>query len=278
MRIVRRHIDPKEIEEGAFYDEAYFTTRVRGDTDFYVNGRLLFSFRKKVVDNGTWLPIAEAHLKKPILTSNNRRMAGDDPRKRVNSGIVGYFDRLTPQMKCRHGLSEAGRPTASLTRYPTEWGIIQPFFRELDRWYKKTSPRSYRIQENAVREVAPALRIPGTVFTTVTIDRDWRTAAHTDKGDFKEALSCIAFLGKNIQGGYFGFPQYRLLVETEPGDAVLMDPHEAHCNTELGLGGKGSRRFSFVCYLRDGMRGLTEPIACGDQVWFVRPKDGGHSS
>ena len=226
-----------------------------------------------MIDNDKWLPVAEANLKKPILTSNNRRLAGDDPRRRVNSGIVGFFDRLTPQMKHRLHLSKAGRPTAFLKKYPNEWRRILPLFQELDRWYKTVSPHFYRIQKKAIREVTPALQIKDTVFTTVTINRDWRTATHTDKGDFKDALSCIAFLGKNIRGGFFGFPQYRILIEARPGDAILMDPHEAHCNTELRLD-QGGVRFSFVCYLREDLQGMTEPVRIGDDLVFIPPRAG----
>lgn len=271
MRVIRRNIEPLSIEEGAFYDKDHFTTTIRDDTDFYVNDKLLFSYRRHVIDNDEWLPIAEAHLKKPILTSNNRRMAGEDPRRRVNSGIVGFFDGLTPQMKHKLGLSKAGRPTAFIRKHPREWLIILPLFRQLDKWYKETSPHFYHVQKKAIREVVPALRITNTVFTTATINRNWRTAAHTDKGDFKDALSCIALLGKNVKGGSFGFPQYRVLIEARPGDAILMDPHEAHCNTELDLGENGVR-FSLVCYLRQDLRGMTKPILSRDNdVFYIHP-------
>lgn len=276
VQIIQKRIEPRSIEEGSFYDENYFTTRIKKNTDYYVNGQLLFCFRKRVIDNKKWFPIAETHLKKPILTSNNRRMAGDDPRKRVNSAILGFFDRLTPQMKHRLKLPKAGRPTAFIKKYPYAWKLMKPLFEQLDAWYNMTSPLFYDIQKKAIRQVVPALRISGTVFTTVTVNRNWRTATHTDKGDFKNALSCIAFLGKNISGGFFGFPQYGILIEAKPGDAILMNPHEAHCNTELNVGENGTR-FSFVCYLREDLCGMTQPVAMGggqtgeDDIVYVHP-------
>jgi hypothetical protein len=173
-------------------------------------------------------------------------------------------------MKRRVGLSKAGRPTAFVQKYPREWTLLQSLFRELDRWYLKTSPRFYHIQKKAINEVAPELRIKKTVFTTATINRNWRTATHTDRGDFKEALSCIAFLGKGFRGGYFGFPQYRILIETRPGDAILADPHEPHCNTEIDIDENGTR-YSMVCYLREDLRGMTRAIRKDDKIFFIHP-------
>lgn len=271
MHIIRKNIKPYPIKEGTFYNKKYFTTNIINDTDFYVNGKLLFKFRKDVINNDKWLPIAETHLKKSILTSNNRRMAGDDPNKRVNSGIVGYYDRLTPQMKHKLGVSKAGRSTKFIEKYPNEWKLIQPLFHILDKWYKKTSLHFYNIQKKAIKKVVPALRIKNTVFTTITINRDWRTATHTDKGDFKDSLSCIGLLGKNIQGGFLGFPQYRILVEMTAGDAILMNPHEPHCNTEMKIGNGGSR-FSFVCYLREELFKMQIPIKFGDETFYL-PKN-----
>jgi len=280
MKIIRRKIDPFPFEEGKSYDEEYFTTIVKTDTDFYVNGNLLFRYRRHVIDNEKWFPIAENNLKKTILTSNNRRRACSDPSKRVNSGIIGFFDRLTPQMKhtlrtifpARRSFSKAGRPTAFLKKHPEEWMLIQPMLKQLDKWYLDTAPLHYHIQKKAIDEVVPDLLIKGTVFTTVTINRNWRTFAHTDKGDFKEALSCIGVLGKNIKGGFLGFPRFKILVAVRPGDAILMDPHEAHCNTEIDIGKNGSR-FSFVCYLRNDLRGMTEPFKSGNDIFFVTPTD-----
>lgn len=271
MNIIHKDIEPETMQEGAFYDEDYFTTRITTNTDFYVNGKLLCCLRRNVFDNDRWFPIVDTHLRKPLLTSNNRRVAGDDPRKRVNSGIIGFFDRLTPQMKHRTGLSKAGRPTAFVRKYPREWGLLQPLFRALDRWYRKSSPRSYHIQKKAIGEVAPALRINNTVFTTVTVNRDWRTAAHTDKGDFKEALSCIAFLGRGFRGGYFGFPRYRILIEARPGDAILADPHEPHCNTRIEKTEANGTRYSMVCYLREDLRGMTRAVRIDNDLFFIHP-------
>lgn len=270
MKIIRKSIQPEPIQEGVFYDEDYFTTVIRTDTDFYVNGKLLFCFRRKVLDNEKWFPVVDAHLRKPLMTSNNRRCAGDDPRKRVNSGIIGFFDRLTPQMKRLTGLSKAGRPTAFVKKYPKEWVLLLPLFKELDEWYKKTSPHFHNIQEKARDEVAAPLRIKKTVFTTVTVNRDWRTATHTDSGDFKDALSCIAFLGKGFHGGCFGFPRYRVMIVVRPGDAILADPHEPHCNTELDIDENGTR-YSLVCYLREDLRGMTHRIKKGDDIFFTHP-------
>jgi len=90
--------------------------------------------------------------------------------------------------------------------------------------------------------------IPETNFSTLTINRDWRTAAHKDRGDCKEGLT--AFTVKeldNFEGGELCFPNYDIGIDIREGDLLLFDPHVTHCNNKLTKNG----RVSFVFYLRE---------------------------
>ena len=48
-----------------------------------------------------------------------------------------------------------------------------------------------------------------------------------------------------------GFPQFKVLIKIEPGDFLLMDVHEYHCNTPITGNGY---RLSFVMYIREDMK------------------------
>ena len=262
-------IEEKEdsIKIGSHYNENYFKIKIYENTDCYVGDKLLFSFRKKVLDNKKWLPIAKTHLQKPILTSGNRKMAGIT-KSRVYSGIIGYYDRLTPQMKLLLGVHKAARATAFTANYPIDWQSVRPMFQILSKWYKKVSPFYYNIQKKEASRVEKNLLIPHTVFSTVTVNKDWRTATHTDRGNFSDALSCIAVLGENFSGGLLGFPRYKVVVAVEPGDAILMDGHEPHCNTELKIQNNGTR-FSMVCYLREDISLFHKPVVLGNHLYYI---------
>lgn len=86
-----------------------FKTRVRSDTDVFLQHRdaegktktrLLFSFRKKAIpENEKWFPILNECFDTPILKSDRRLRAAGSHKARamVRSGVIGYYDRLTPQ-------------------------------------------------------------------------------------------------------------------------------------------------------------------------------------
>lgn len=266
------HLDPSTVavKTGHYYNKKYYHTIITEDTDCFVGDHLLFSFRKNVLNNEKWLPIAKKHLQKSILTSDKRKIAGaTSSRKLVNSGIIGYYDGLTPQMKADlGGVNKAGRATAYTANYPQDWLSMVPLFQELNEWYQRTSPFYYNIQKKEARRVEPSLLINNTVFSTITVNRDWRTATHTDRGNFS-GLSCIAVLGEKFKGGYLGFPRYKVAVDVGAGDAILMDGHEPHCNTELSIQ-KGGCRFSMVCYLRKNMSLFHVPVYVKDHLYYVQ--------
>jgi hypothetical protein len=71
-----------------------------------------------------------------------------------------------------------------------------------------------------------------TPFTTVTCNKDWRTAAHIDKGDLKKGFGVMCCLG-DFEGCDLVFPRYRTAVRYREGDVLLANVHEVHGNTPL---------------------------------------------
>jgi hypothetical protein len=116
--------------------------------------------------------------------------------------------------------------------------------------FKRFAPREYRCQKKEYSKIHPDLKIPKTVFTTVTSNYNWRTACHRDSGDYSGGLGNLIVVGKDFTGGYLGFPEFKVLIKIEPGDFLLMDSHQWHCNTPIN--GKG-HRLSFVMYIREDM-------------------------
>ena len=100
--------------------------------------------------------------------------------------------------------------------------------------------------------ITPELKIPKSVFTTITTNYNWQTKCHQDSGNFDSGLGNLIVTGKNFTGGYLGFPEYRVLIKIEPGDFLLMDSHQYHCNTPIKTS-KDGYRLSFVMYIRSDM-------------------------
>lgn len=265
--------------------EKNFTRKIRDSTDVYLENpvdgtrRLLLSFRKQALsDHKTWWSILKENLDTPILTSDRRfRATGCKSRRPalVKSGIIGYYDRLTPQQKTLLGqilkrkIHIAGRPTAFTRHHPDRWARCIPLFRQLSSEYQKTCPIFYRKQKDFVETIEPDLRIADTVFTTVTVNQNWATHTHTDKGDFEKGMSCLAVLGEGFTGGFLGLPQRNLLVKIKAGDVIFMDAHEPHGNTPLNLE-KGGARMSLVCYARTDLVRFHKKIITQDgQLYYV---------
>ena len=110
-------------------------------------------------------------------------------------------------------------------------------------------PFEYSVQRDEVRKVADELKIAGTAFTTVTVNKNLRTACHKDEGDLRQGTGCMATLGQ-WQGSELAIPQFGLAVNYQPGDLLLGDVHLWHGNAPFVEGGE---RVTTVLYCRERM-------------------------
>jgi hypothetical protein len=166
----------------------------------------------------------------------------------VNSGIAGWFDRY-PRIPY-------GRAT-SYTR--DNWDKFQmsfPFLQQLAAGFKELLPWRYNNQMEAAKKIDSAFLVPGTPFTTVTVNKTFRTAAHCDAGDLTSGLSNLLTLSNtgNYSGAYLVAPEYRVAVNVRPGDLLLINNHEVmHGNTPIVCHDEESERISLVVYFREKM-------------------------
>ena len=160
-----------------------------------------------------------------------------------------------------------------------------PFIQRINNMFEKLIPEAYHKQlERADKK--PHLKIPGTAFSTITINRNFRTALHKDAGDFSGGFGNLTVIERgNYHGGYTVFPQFGVGVDVRSGDFLAMDVHQWHSNTsiyetdedklfnskldkvfndnpEVGTVGldKSYTRLTFVCYLREKILNCSETI------------------
>ena len=164
----------------------------------------------------------------------------------VPTAIIGYFDRYARTPYCRQ--------TAFTMDNPELWQQVLPYIQKVDEVFKTYAPENWQSQKNFVDRVHPDFVIPGTTFTTLTVNRNWRTACHRDAGDYRNGLGCMtAMEGGSYSGGELIFPKYKCAVDMRTGGVALADVHNLHANAPI-VGVPGNFvRISTVFYTRTGM-------------------------
>lgn len=210
------------------------------------NNRFIFGLVKNAFVNDDMLKYIDHIPNKVKNKAGNSRRAVPIENKEASKGslrsgksnILGYFDRPKP------------RPTAFLKNHPTEWGEFLPVVRYINDLYKHYFPDQYKEQAELIKKVPAEFRIDKTIFTTITINKDFQTPPHTDAGNIGFSLMVVA--GNGYEGGYLKFPEHDIVVECKPGDLVIMSPDEVHTNTKIDLLTKQGTRYSLVFYIRKG--------------------------
>lgn len=283
MRLKKAALDDKQTAELAGHllrDDAY-DQLFDDDVDVYKpDGSLLCRFRQNVLSEKecrdafpVWKEAAtptnnrgyaggviksqdeiqERHGAKVVTGTRYRAVKKDgtlsntNHAKSVNSGIVGYFDRNPRFPYCRL--------TAYNLHHPGRFTGVMPFIQKIDRTFKALIPERYDAQYQYVKDTNADFFIHGTSFTTVTVNRNFQTAVHQDKGDLKAGFGVMSCLRRGrYDGCYFVFPKYRVALDMQTGCVLCADVHEWHGNTPL-RGNKGLfERVSLVFYYREKMK------------------------
>ena len=166
----------------------------------------------------------------------------------VLSGIAGWYDRY-PRIPY-------GRATSYTDQFPEKFEMAYPFLQHLSKGFKDLLPWRYENQMKAARQMDPRFLVPETPFTTITVNKTFRTAAHYDAGDLNDGLSNLLVLSNNgnYSGGYLVAPEFRVAVNVRPGDLLLINNHEVmHGNTPMEMHDDVAERVSLVCYFREKM-------------------------
>ena len=257
----RKNVFPKTVVELGWesFHQAAGASRSRGAAAGPIDAKSKYWKKRKIVkNNGWWASYENEQGKESKMRVNNT----------VFSSVVGYFE-ATPFAKV------PCRMTSYTQKFFKGYRKGIPFLQAIDRQFKKLVPAPYQAQLKRIK-TTPAYRIADTAFSSVTINRNFRTALHKDAGDFKDGYGNLTVLERGrYHGGETLFPQYGIGVDLRAGDFVAMDVHEWHCNapmvetaddaafnkglepvydkSEVGAQGEDERwtRISFVCYVRE---------------------------
>jgi hypothetical protein len=136
------------------------------------------------------------------LITDNRGLASGTPRarrgdqqrsrtRRIMSTIVGAVDP-GPASSRTAGRLRACRLTAWTGKHLPEWASVTPLFQAINHHYRIQVPDRYRDQHAAAEATASDWLIPGTVFTTVTVNNSYSTGVHQDAGDLPDGFSTLS--------------------------------------------------------------------------------------
>lgn len=214
------------------------------------------------------------------------RKKGGSNGGRVNtpvlSTVMGFYDKSP-----RPFINGKCRLTSFSQKHFKKYKHGLPFIEAIDNCFKTLIPERYAHQK-ARADLRPHLRINNTAFSTVTVNRNFRTGLHMDDGDLRGGYGNLTVIERgSYHGGYTLFPQYGIGFNVRTGDFLAMDVHQWHCNTPLyetpgdaeinkklpciyknkptnGILGSTDKytRMAFVCYLREKM------VDCKDDLTF----------
>jgi hypothetical protein len=164
----------------------------------------------------------------------------------VMSAIIGFYERTARVPFCRS--------CAWNEKNPSLWSQVIPFFQAVSKVFEEHVPDRFAVQKSWAEKTSPDYVIPGTVYTTITVNHNYRTACHKDAGDLAEGFSNMAYLmsGK-FKGGDLILPEWGIAVKLEHRDVVMFDAHEFHGNTRIIPLSKDYDRCTTVCYYRENI-------------------------
>jgi hypothetical protein len=267
--------------EGHFINDTFIIHHIKESMDGYVileNGsrELLFKFRKSAIPEDL-CQLAIKHFEAPARKKNYNRGASagllekDKMPKNVSnivqtekfrakvgkyqignmsqSNIVGYFDDTKSKSiyPCR---------TTKFTRdNPEIWEKCLPLIQYIDDLFCKTNYDKWYNQKS--ESLKTNFVIKNTCFSTITLNYNFQTAIHKDKGDLKNGFgNLVVFRRGNWIGNNLCLPQYGICIYLDHGDYITFDVHQWHCNTKMIKENQNKTvdmRLSLVLYLRENI-------------------------
>lgn len=207
----------------------------------FVFDEWLEKVRKMPVDRAA----EEAHWVEDKLISRTTRA------NEVFSGIAGWYDRY-PRIPY-------GRPTGYTKNQFDKFVKSYPYLQRLAEGFKELLPWRYGNQMRAAESIDPKFVVPGTPFSTITVNRNFRTAAHYDPANMDDGFAniCVVSKNDNYTGAYLVFPEIGYAVNIRPGDLLFVNNMAGlHGNTELVLNDDKAERVSMIAFFHEKLMEL----------------------
>jgi len=253
-------IDPQIAQVGwNNYRTLAKASRTRGASAGMIDPTSKYWSKRQLVDTNKWSTGYMVNGKESKMKCNNQ----------VASQALGYYEQTKgiKQLPCRL--------TTFTKMHYDKYQAGLPYIHALNDRYKQLNYPKWKEQHNRAK-IKKEFRIDNTAFSTITINRNFRTAVHKDAGDYGGWAVLSVLERGQYNGGCFMMPKYGIGIDMRHGDVLVADVHQYHCNSEMwttleqdeynsslkdifkdnvevGTDGldKKYTRLSFVCYLRE---------------------------
>ena len=246
--------------------EADYDTLIEGNNLVYgPNGELILVLLRGEFDKtqlaSAWQIIKDINLK----TDNRGTAAGVDmvahkkadgtiskthsvPKgHEVISGVVGYYPRYPRIPFCRE--------CAWNQQHPEQFKSLLPLFQRVNALHEKYANESWKYQKAVVDKTSKDFVIPGTIYTTVTVNKNFRTASHLDAKNLPEGMAPMILMRQGkFEGGHVVLPEWRIAAKLDTGDLIIFrNMLDYHGNTKIIPLSKDYQRCTLVFYYREEM-------------------------
>ena len=267
-------------------NESHYDFVLDHSADLYdmATGDMLAKFRKKEMPMDILLAGYENFKHSLAISTNRGDAAGGSKPRGVNkdgsiskvmeappvlSGNVGYMDPGGLNRFCR--LTAFGRD-----HFETHFKGGFPFVEYIDKKYKELCPDHHKRQVKTANETNANYVLGNTAFSTITVNKNFRTAVHKDGGDHPDGFgNLFVYREGDWKKGYFVLPEWAIGVDMQNQDMLFVDVHRWHGNEEFeGLDPDSDEtlRVSFVLYYRTGLRTCPGPK---EELQRIKNKSGG---
>jgi hypothetical protein len=176
--------------------------------------------------------------------SNTMRMPRQD---QISSGVMGFYDRYPRIPYCRR--------CAFNEQHPEVWAACTPLIKAVNEVHRAYETPSWDALNELATDCSKDFIIPDTVYTTVTVNKNYRTAYHRDGRNIANGKSAMLLVREGkVKGGVLVLPAYRIGVPLDTGDVIIFNgATDLHGNTFITPMTKNAQRCTLVHYFRKGM-------------------------
>ena len=189
------------------------------------------------------LPLSSAKRKAVVAKFRQENIRNRPYAMAAMSATVGAFSRDANNQWARISVKSEHLFSRAL-----------PIIRRIDAAFQAALPDRWALQKEFCETIDPRFVVEGTCFTTLTVNKNYRTAEHRDAGDLSQGFSNIAVFsnGRKFSGGHLVLPEFNAEICLKPGDLLFVANHEyIHQNTAITNDDPESERLSVVAYARE---------------------------
>jgi hypothetical protein len=215
--------------------------------------KLLVKHRSNVwvgnwLDKVRWFDLNDEEKKK-LGAKAYKEFVGRESYNEVFSGVVGAMDRQVMVPWCRM--------TVTVGDKWEEFQGERGFFHEVNDLFKELMPDQWNFLKGIFLDKISDERfnLLGTVFTTITVNKDFQVAYHRDGNNCAGACAAITTMNKGEYDGYeFVFPEFRLGFKIRTGDLLIGDNQKyIHGMLPMSNQSEDAESIWFVFFSRERM-------------------------